>query len=107
MKQQTMVVTMAMKSTTAEAMPAMVLGLWDPQVWKKGLEGTGAHTPSQHPLILPTAPCPAPSDNVQYHCPAPSDTAQCPEPIPSDTAQHYQHPVPVNTAQHPVALPTP
>lgn len=36
MKQQTMVVTMAMKSTTAEAMPAMVLGLWDPQVWGAG-----------------------------------------------------------------------
>lgn len=81
MKQQTMVVTMAMKSTTAEAMPAMVLGLWDaPGMSPQGRGGAGParglpSTSAQHPV-----PPPAPNTTAQYQCPAPAPRIQSPRP---------------------------
>ena len=64
MKQQTMVVTMAMKSTTAEAMPAMVLGLRDSTLIP---EPTSKHpavvlsTQRQHPAPILGTRIPAPN----------------------------------------------
>lgn len=91
MKQQTMVVTMAMKSTTAEAMPAMVLGLWDPPgMSPRGRGGAGParglpNASAQHPVPLPSA---------QYQCPASSTSTQYPIP-------RAQYPIP--RAQYPKA----
>lgn len=66
MKQQTMVVTMAMNSTTAEAMPAMVLGLRDSALTPEPKSRHPAvllSTQSQHPAPLLSTRIPAPSSD--------------------------------------------